>query len=150
MNLKIYIRGSSRWNEEKMRAVVLIKTEEKELVRMWEFQKRGSPIEAEYLVLIKIVEALKNSKKSLKSIEIYSTIETVVRQMEGKFRVNSGKIAMLYGRLTDALNGINYKVNWISKAEMDKILRPPVSHLPDEKLKTLLDKIDFDVEELWR
>lgn len=147
--VRIYIKGSSRWNEEKMRAVVLIKEESREIVKMWEFSKRGSPLEAEYLALIKIVETLKKSKKFLTSLKIYSTIETMIRQIEGKFKVSSKEIFPLYERLMKALKGMNYSIHWISKDEMDKLIRFPVQGLNEEKLKVLLDGIDFDVEELW-
>jgi len=149
MDVKIYLKGSSIIRDEKMRAVVLIKTNKKEITRMFEFNKKGSPLEAEYLALIKVIERLKDVKNRLTSVEIFSTIETMVRQIEGRYRVSSKEIIPLYLKVMNSLRDFNYSTRLISKEEMDRVLRFPVAEMSEEKLKSLLDKVDFDIEDLW-
>jgi ribonuclease HI len=149
MEVKIYLKGSSIIKDEKMRTIVLLKTDKNEITRMFEFNKRGSPLEAEYLALIKIADGLKNLKNRLTSVKIFSTIEVMVRQIEGRFRVSSKEIIPLYLKLMKSLRDFNYSIHWISKEEMSKVLRFPVDEISEEKLRALLDRVDFDIEDLW-
>lgn len=148
MKVKIYVRGSSILREEKMRVSFLIKSERGEVARFLEFPGKGSPLKAEYLALLVIFERLKNSRKPLTHVEIYSTNEVMVRQMEGKFTVTAKEIVPVYYALLKKLKGVTCILRWIPKAEMDRVFRSSLAEMDDKTLRILLDRIDFDVSEL--
>lgn len=149
--VEIYIKGSYIPRDEKMCVNVLIKSERKETSRLLELKEKGSAIEAEYIGLIKILKSLKErlSKKKLTFLKIFTINEVIVKQVEGRYKVNKPRVGFLFSELMKLLDGLNYQVIWLSKSEMNERMKPHSEIYSDKQLKDLLSKIDFDGEDIW-
>jgi hypothetical protein len=72
----------------------------------------------------------------------------MVKQLIGKYRVNSPKIAPLYSELKKLFSGLNYQVIWLNRSEMDGKIKHSSEIYGEKQLKELLGKIDFDEEDI--
>ncbi|MGB9732267.1 hypothetical protein [Calditerrivibrio nitroreducens] len=151
MEIEIYIKGSYIPRDEKMCINVLIKYDKKEVSRYFEISQKGSAIEAEYLGLIKIINTLKTklTRKNLTILKIYSQNESIMKQLTGEYRVSNSRILNLYSELKSLLGGVNYQAIWLSKSEMSEKLKPHAEMYNEKQLKDILNKIDFDDEDIW-
>jgi len=149
--VEIYIKGVYIPREDKMCINVLIKSERKEVSRYFEINEKGSAIQAEYIGLIKVISSLKVrlAKKGLTFLKIFTINESMVKQLTGEYRVNSPKIVPLYSELKKLLSGFNYQVIWLNRSEMDGKIKHSSEIYDEKQLKELLDKIDFDEEDIW-
>lgn len=149
--IEIYIKGSYIPRYEKMCVILLIKTDKKEISRYFEINEKGSAIEAEYIGLIKVISSMKKRllKKKLTFLKIFTINEVIVKQLGGEYRVSDSRILNLYSELKRQLNGVNYQAIWLSKSEMNEKIKPRSEIYNEKQLKVLLDKIDFDEEDIW-
>lgn len=149
--IEIYIKGSYVPRDEKMCVSVLIKTNSKEISRYFEIKEKGSAIEAEYIGLIKVIKSLNDrlSKKRLTFLKIFTINEVIVKQLGGEYRVSNSRILALYSELKKLLVGINYQAIWLSKSEMNEKMKSQSGIYNEKQLKDLLNRIDFDEEDLW-
>lgn len=150
-DVEIYIKGSYIPRDERMCVNVLIKAQKKEVSRYFEIKGKGSAIEAEYIGLVKIISTLRRKlqKKDLTFLKIYTINEVIVKQLGGEYRVSTPRILPLYSELKKQLQGLNYQVMWLSRSEMDAKIKSETEFYNDKQLREMLNKIDFDEEDLW-
>jgi hypothetical protein len=149
--IEIYIKGSYIPRDEKMCVNVLIRRKTKEVSRYFEIRGKGSAIEAEYLGLLKIIKTLKCrlTKKHLTTLKIFTINEVIVKQLAGEYRVSNSRISNLHYELKRMLEGVNYQAIWLSKSEMNEKMKVHTEIYNEKQIKDLLNKIDFDEEDLW-
>ncbi len=151
--IEIYIKGSYVPRDEKMCINVLIKSSKNEVARYFEIKEKGSAIEAEYIGLLKVMNLIRTklskTKKHLTTVKIFSINEVIVKQLTGEYRVSNSRLLSLYSELKKVLNGLNYKSILISKSEMNEKMKPQSKIYDEKQLKDLLNRIDFDEEDIW-
>lgn len=147
--VSIYLKGSYYPLTESMRFMYLIKEGDRETLRTGDVNKKGSPLEAEYLGLLKSLEYIKGIKKDLKYLKIFSTNQIMVRQMKGEYRIQNPEMRSLFTLIHQHLSSMEWEIIWIPKDRMNEVFTISTTKFYENNLKDLLDSIDMDEEDVW-
>lgn len=150
MKVKMYVKGRVFSNKEMMEAVLRIVTEKRDRVERLLFSGQGSPIEAEYMGIIAVLRKLFQSKRRIKHLDLYSSNEVLVNQLNKTYRVSSERLQPLYKTLMGLLENVEFSVYKISAYDMSAFLGWHAYKLEDEhKIIEMLEQADVEVLDLW-
>jgi ribonuclease HI len=111
--MEIYIDGSSRGNQlgpgRRAGRIAVVIGGEKIVEDVGDVTNN----QAEYLALIKALEIVK--ERGIKSANIYSDSELLVKQIKGEYKVRNPNIKPYYSRVKGLLLGLNVRLSWVPR-----------------------------------
>ena len=137
----IYFDGASRGNPGPAGAGWIILLDGEKRFEGNDFLGKKTNNQAEYYGLIKALKFVKNNRLANKNrtIKIYSDSQLIIRQLQGKYSVNSKNIKNLYKTVQKYLRDlkVDYELIWVPRSDnpgADRLANEAIDNKPEDFL----------------